>query len=134
MADRNKRDRRNNRPDRRVALRFIDRMVPVLSHAITWAGIVMVARYTQITIHSLAGEETSATFGVAMMTSAEIGMTASVTLGLSGVVYGLAQRKLRKDTVEQMSGHNKVLEENKDRRRSSSRLTPRGENRPEDRR
>ncbi len=52
--------------------------------------------------------------------------------GICGILYGKYQRKLRMDTVERLQSRIKKLEEEKDPKRSSSMLTPRGETRKED--
>jgi hypothetical protein len=52
--------------------------------------------------------------------------------GGGGVVYGMKHRKLHGDNLERMAGRIAELEKLLDAKRSSSRLTPRGKTRPED--
>ncbi len=56
----------------------------------------------------------------------------SLTVGVSGLVYGLYQRHLRRETIERTQGRIRELEKAVDNKRSSSRLTVRGDTRPED--
>ena len=55
-----------------------------------------------------------------------------VVLAFCGVAYGRYQGKLRRDDVQRLSEYKQKYESLKDPRRSSSRLTVRGETRPED--
>lgn len=55
-----------------------------------------------------------------------------VVIALGAVAYGRYQEKLRRDDVERLSRYKEMYEKIKDPHRSSSRLTPRGETRPED--
>ena len=53
-------------------------------------------------------------------------------LGGGGVLYGRAQHKLRRDDIEFMQPYKDKYEKLLDEKRSSSRLTNRGDTRPED--
>lgn len=53
-------------------------------------------------------------------------------LALSGIAYGRYQGKLRRDDVQRLSAYKERYESLMDPQRSSSRLTARGETRPED--
>ncbi|MBL8271208.1 hypothetical protein [Steroidobacter sp.] len=55
-----------------------------------------------------------------------------VLLAFCGVAYGRYQSKLRRDDVQRLSAYKEKYELLRDPRRSSSRLTSRGETRPED--
>lgn len=55
-----------------------------------------------------------------------------IVFGVGGIFYGRRQAKLRKDTVERLHPYQEKYEKSIDPNRSSSRLTPRGETRPED--
>jgi len=48
------------------------------------------------------------------------------------VIYGLLQKRLRKNTIEKMHVRTEILERTVDPKRSSSNLTTRGDTRPED--
>lgn len=56
----------------------------------------------------------------------------AVAIGIIGICYGRLQAKLRKDDVEHLHKFQLKYEQLKDAKRSSSRLTARGETRPED--
>lgn len=55
-----------------------------------------------------------------------------IIFGIAGIMYGIKQSKLRKDTIERLQGSNKALELKVDPGRSSSKLTKRGETREGD--
>lgn len=58
---------------------------------------------------------------------------ALVAFGLGGIAYGRRQAKLRRDAVERLHPYKERHEKSIDPNRASSRLTARGETRPEDR-
>ena len=62
----------------------------------------------------------------------EVSVALSWTVALIGTAYGIQQRKLRRDTVERLQTRNIELEKKIDQKRSSSKLTARGDTRPED--
>jgi len=57
---------------------------------------------------------------------------AGIIFAVSGIKYGLSQRKLRKDTVERLQNRIKTLEKKFDSSRTTSGLTARGDTNPED--
>lgn len=100
---------------------------------IRWGGIVLVARYIYFSIQALAGTETSADIFVKFLSNLSLSISLSWICAIASILYGLAQRKLRKDTIERLQGRIREFEQEKDSKRSSSRLTERGETRREDR-
>ncbi len=56
-----------------------------------------------------------------------------VAFGFGGIAYGRRQAKLRRDAVERLHPYQEQHEKSIDPNRTSSRLTSRGETRPEDR-
>src|SRR5262245_57339945 len=77
-------------------------------------------------IDALAGQETLAQIGLRM------DVTISYAVAVSGAAYGLWQRKLRRDTVEELQRRNTFLERLIDPKRTTSGLSPRGETRKGD--
>lgn len=53
-------------------------------------------------------------------------------VGVGGIAFGRRERRLRKNAIADLSPYQQKLESTLDPQRSSSRLTPRGETRPED--
>ena len=107
--------------------------VLIVTSAIRWGAIVLLARYGYLSIEALAGQTTMADIGVGFFGKIEVSIAVSWALAAGGVVYGLKQRKLRRDTVEKLHVRIKSLEISLDRKRSSSELTPRGDTKAEDR-
>jgi len=99
--------------------------------------------YFQSTI-ILAGKETKADISLSAILSVLLsnqswsnnfllGTTLlSLLFGISGIVYGLREAKLRKDVIEKFAPFQEAAEKKIDPFRSSSKLLPRGETRPED--
>ena len=93
-------------------------------------------------ISSIAGDALKAFAGkasyadlklaVSMLANTKFELSAAVALTGSGWAYGLAQRKLRRNTVERLQGRITDLEQAADPKRTSSHLTKRGATRKED--
>jgi len=77
-------------------------------------------------------ENDAADIGIKVLGNFSISTAVAWLLGAGGAGYGMAQNKLRKDTVERLQKRNQDLERSFDQRRSSSRLTTRGDTRPGD--
>lgn len=114
------------------ASRAVDGIVVVLQSAIRWGSIVAVAWFTRLAIGDLSGETTLADIGINFLGKVEVSVALAWTVGALGGYYGYRQRKLRRDTVERLQDRNKELEKRIDLNRTSSRLTKRGDTRPED--
>jgi len=112
--------------------RTYDGWVVVLQYLIRWGAIVFIARYGYFSIAALSGEVTLAEVGISFFGKVEVSVAVAWTFGLVGGIYGIRQRKLRKDTVERLQGRISELERIIDKGRSSSRITSRGNSRPED--
>lgn len=101
---------------------------------IFWGAVVLICRYATIAIQAFAGKETLANVAFNVGGTVEVSVTLAWIVGVAGVVYGRRERRLRRDAVERLHGRIAELEAQIDPGRSSSRLTPRGDTRPEDRR
>ncbi|HFD32861.1 MAG TPA: hypothetical protein ENJ28_09180 [Gammaproteobacteria bacterium] len=112
--------------------RFTEGTVQVLLSLIRWGAIILVARYGYLSIEVLSGKNTLADIGINFLSNIKISVAFSWFVGVGGAVYGLSQRKLRRDTVERLQGRIQMLEKELDPARTSSRLTKRGDTRPED--
>lgn len=102
----------------------------VLNTFIRYAGLVLIARYIYLSVDSLAGKQTDAV--VSFFGNVTVSITLAWTLTISAVIWALVERRLRRDVIQRFEGRNRALEESCDPRRSSSKLTPRGGTRPED--
>lgn len=91
---------------------------------VAWCGKEVVA--------SLAGMDTNAHIVVNVLSRLEVAAALSLGVGAAGVMYGLAQRKLRRDTVQRLQSRIQVFERRADPARSSSLLMPDGTTNPED--
>jgi len=99
---------------------------------IRWSGVVLVAYWIFRSIEVLAAKHTEASIVIDFLGKIEISMVFSLSVGILGVLYGLRQRKLLKDTAERLQSRIQMLELKLDINRSSSSLTSRGDSRPED--
>lgn len=107
-------------------------IVQVLNSLIRWGCIVLIFRYGYLGIEALSGKSTLADIGVSFLSDIKISIAIAWAAGLGGMAYGHKQRKLRKDTIERLVGRIHDLEGELDPNRTSSKLTKRGDTRPED--
>lgn len=112
--------------------RTVDGAVVVLQSLLRWGGIVAIAWFTRLAVGDLAGQTTMADIGLDFLGKVEVSVALAWAAGAAGGYYGYRQRKLRRDTVERLQKRVQELEKIIDRKRSTSRLTSRGETRPED--
>jgi hypothetical protein len=80
-------------------------------------------------VDSLAGKQTFANIGISMLFDSRV---LGIIFGGGGILYGVAQRKLRQGTVKKFQPRIQQLEKLIDSKRSTSRLTAIGETNPED--
>ena len=106
--------------------------VSVLNNGIRWGGLSWIAYCGYLSITALAGKSTSAEFLFDILAMKNISITFAWCIGIAGLLYGYRQRALRKNTIERIQHRNADLEKLIDVRRSSSKLTPRGDTRRED--
>lgn len=127
-----------SRADLEAELRVLRRtkssegFVQVLNTFFRCTAWVLIAFFAYLGVDSLAGKITFANIGINFLSEVKTSISLSITVGIIGAVYGLKQRKLRRDTVEILQTRIKELESYIDKNRSSSKLTVRGDTRPED--
>jgi p-aminobenzoyl-glutamate transporter AbgT len=118
-------------------LRFIKRgrraeTIAVLGQsAFRWGGLAFIAYRGSAAVSALAGQETTTNVALELFANMHVSVALAWSFGVTGIIYGAIQRKLRKDVIERLTKRITELEKEIDRRRSSSRLTPRG-NTPEE--
>lgn len=108
--------------------RRVDRNGDVLIQLIRWGCLVGCVYIVGGAIKAFAGQHTLANLAFKFVADTRVVVSEGVfaLVGGSGVVYGVRQRKLRRDTIESLGPRVKEKEEAADPRRSSSRLTARG--------
>jgi hypothetical protein len=91
------------------------------------AGVVLVTYFGVFRpIHDLAGHNTQASFGLAMLADVRPSEIVSYLFGVAGWIFGINAQRLRRNVTERLTGRNAALEQQKDPNRTSSGLTPRG--------
>ncbi len=105
--------------------------------SIQWGAICFISFCAYRATAALAGHTTTAQFGMFLLADLKANTIVShlVTsaLGIGGITYGVKQKRLQERNIERLSRQNAELEKRLDPKRTSSRLTPRGTTRPEDR-
>jgi hypothetical protein len=109
-------------------------IVSIFNNLTRWGGAVLIVRYVYLMVLALAGHATFADIGLKILGDVKVSETVAWLFGSGSVAYGWHQRKLRKDTVERLQERIQKFERQIDGKRTSSRLTARGNTRPEDER
>jgi len=115
-----------------VWVHFITHTFTFLTSAIMWTAIVFVVYFVYRTVGGLAGRTTMADIGIRVLGNFSVSSALAWSCGGSGVVFGLKQRRLRKNTISRLEGRLKCYEQLLDPSRSSSLLTPTGDTNPQD--
>lgn len=120
--------------------RLVDGTTGVLSQFIRWAGLVGCSYFgIARPFEALAGRATAADIAVQVKANLAAGdwstwgLVLPWMVAIGSVVYGLLQRKLRRDAIEGRQARIQALEKAQDPGRTSSTLTTRGDTRREDR-
>jgi hypothetical protein len=100
--------------------------------AVPWGFGALIAFFAYLSISILAGRYTFAQIGVSVFGNLKISESISYVSGLTGVLYGLKERRLRRKNIQRLSGQIQKLEKLIHPNRSSSDLTVQGTTRPED--
>ena len=100
---------------------------------IPWGAVVAIFGFMYLMTVQLAGKTSLAQIGLNIMGELRLPQVLAYGLGVGGLGYGLAERRLRHKKTQEMAEHNAKLEATIDRDRTSSGLTRRGTTRPEDR-
>jgi hypothetical protein len=104
----------------------------VVKELVRWGAMVLIAYFGFRSLEVLAGKTTSSNIFINLLTDLRANSYFAILFGGGGVFYGYRQRKLRRDTAERLQTRIKDYELKLDPKRSSSRLTIRGDTRPED--
>ncbi len=104
----------------------------ILMTLIRYGAIVLSLRYIYLTVEALAGQVTLAQIGISFLGNLTLSQSLAYIFGTGGVIYGYGEHKLRQRTIRRLGPKRKELEVSIDPRRTSSRLTEKGETNPED--
>jgi hypothetical protein len=104
----------------------------LIGRGFKWGFFAWLVYEIQVSITALAGKTTLTSLIVSLGATVSAVVTVSWATTIAFGIWVFFERRLRKGTVERLSLRVKDLELQLDRGRSSSRLTPRGETRPED--
>jgi hypothetical protein len=113
-------------------LRATEGVAGVLITFFKWGAVAFVFYQLKETAVGLAGKLTMADIGIKVAGNLAISQALAWALGVGSAGYGIVQNKLRKDVVQRLQGRIQQLERQRDARRTSSNLTPRGDTRAED--
>jgi hypothetical protein len=100
--------------------------------AIPWASLCFVAYMVFRSVNVLAGKTTFADLGVNFIGNVKVNEALAWLLAVLFAGYGLNERRLRRKHIERTAPQIHELESRIDPNRTSSRLTPRGTTRRED--
>lgn len=129
-----------------------DAIVKVFTYAMKYGSMVAIVYFIHLTVGTLAGKVTHADISVNadLKASGEMSIDSNsketisvegicwipaglgLLLGIGGIFYGRQQATLRRQIIETFSPYKEQSEMQLDPKRSSSKLTSRGETRPED--
>jgi len=121
-----------------MGLIVVDRIFAFLQTCAKWGfGAWVAVKFTEdlrLSIGYLAGQDTHADLMLSYFVSSPSGLTVSVsvTVGVSGLGYGLLERTLRHRTLARYRNRNAELERRLDPDRTSSGLTADGRTHPRD--
>ena len=118
--------------DFRLHLKRLEIIDSAVRLGVPWSFGALIAFFCFGSIVALAGKYTFAQIGVSILGNMKISESISYVFGLSGVLYGLKERKLRRKNIQRMSPQIQALERQMHPNRSSSNLTTRGTTQPED--
>lgn len=112
--------------------KIIDHAAKLLDQSIKWGAMTLIAWFFFGTVTHLS--ITGLGEAVAALSKADcvIFVILGIFIGSLGIIYGLNQRRMRKETVAHIYFIKEALERRLDPDRTSSKLTPEGETNPGD--
>lgn len=108
-------------------------ITPVIGKAVYGVTIVGVSYWIYRIFDALAGKTTFTYIFTSLLANISIQVAITVSLAITGLGYGLYQKRQRKKTTESLHKRIKELETYFDKNRSTSGLTTRGDTNPVDR-
>jgi hypothetical protein len=113
---------------------LLDILATVVQLGIPWGAACFIAYMSFRSVDALAGKITFASLGASFIGDVRINEALAWLLAGGFGLYGLNERRLRRKHIERTAPQISELESRIDPNRTSSRLTPRGTTRREDRR
>ena len=110
--------------------RIVESVTTIVTTGLKCAMLVLIFRYLYLSIDVLAGKTTVASVLLNFLGSLTVSKTLAYLFGGTGVVYGIAERQVRRKTIKRIGGRIKLLEMMIDPDRSSSGLTDKGDPAP----
>jgi hypothetical protein len=105
----------------------------VIRAVVKWGAIAFIALQARFGLEALAGQQTIADMSFKFLAEAGVSDVLAWLLAALGVLYGLAQRRMRRNLLERHGHRIPELERRLDAGRTSSELTERGETNQADR-
>lgn len=125
-----------------VRIHEADARTRIVQATVPWVGWSLIALFCWLSIHDLAGQITIANiklFGKAVFEGGGEGLCPAwyvvavfTVFGIAGMTLAWKNRSQRKDSVEHLHQYQEKWESEQDHSRTSSKLTARGDTRPED--
>jgi hypothetical protein len=118
--------------DHQFRMRILEVCATNVPVAIRCVAGVLIFYFLYLSVEALAGKYTFADIGLQALANLRVSEAIAYAFGAAGVGYGLRQRKLRRDTIEQLAARVQAAEQLVDPGRTSSALSARGTTRQED--
>ena len=109
-----------------------DSVATIVQSLFRYGAVVLPFYFMFKVAEVLAGKATLADIALKLIGSLSITSTVGYAVGVVGTIYGLRERKLRRDKTEYLQERIQKLEKQWDPKRSTSRLTTRGTTNPLD--
>jgi hypothetical protein len=109
-------------------------VISIFNNICKWGAIVLIFRYGYLSVEALSGFKTESNIAIKLITDIKLNQWLAYVIGVGGFVYGGSQNRLKKTTVERLQARIQAFEKQIDPKRSTSKLTSKGETHPEDRR
>jgi hypothetical protein len=113
-------------------IRLVERSADVITALFKWGALLGCGYWAYGSIAALAGKETFARILVSFMANMTISKWLAYAFGGGGMLYGINERRLRRNAVRRLAPGRIQYEQGLDPGRSSSGLTQTGETSPEE--
>lgn len=118
--------------DNRLSYKRIDAVIVICREVIKWGAIVLLGRYSYLSIVALAGHDTFADVAIRFLSNIRVSEGVLYLLAGGSIAYGVGQRQLRRRHIKRNVGSKNELERAIHTGRTSSDLTETGTTRPGD--
>ena len=109
-----------------LKFRRLDAVSNILGLIVRWGSAVWMTRYGYLSITSLAGHETIAHIVIQFLGSLTVSKYVAYLFGVSGIIYGYGERRLRQRNIGHLAESKNNLERLLDPNRTSSKITKTG--------